>query len=273
MSIPIYQVDSFSGHCFQGNPAAVCVLDQPTHDAAWMQALAGEMNLSETAFIEPFQDDAGCFPLRWFTPLAEVDLCGHATLAAAHIMWTTERVAVTTPIRFITRSGVLEVHREAEQMTMDFPAKPARPAQAPAGLLESLGLSDVDVYSNHMDYLVEVDQPQTLRELEPDFARLRQVEARGVIVTCASDLGEFDFLSRFFAPRVGVDEDPVTGSAHCCLGPFWSEKLHRKELIGYQASTRGGSVGVICQGDRVRLIGEAVTVFAGTLASPAHPAH
>ena len=117
MSIPIYQVDSFSGHCFQGNPAAVCVLDQPTHDAAWMQALAGEMNLSETAFIEPFQDDAGCFPLRWFTPLAEVDLCGHATLAAAHIMWTTERVAVTTPIRFITRSGVLEVHREAEQMT------------------------------------------------------------------------------------------------------------------------------------------------------------
>lgn len=259
--LPVYQVDAFAEQPFAGNPAAVCLLDAE-RDAAWMQDVAREMNLSETAFLLPRPDG---WSLRWFTPAVEVDLCGHATLASAHVLWETGRLEANEPARFHTRSGWLEARREGPAIAMDFPALSATPAAPPGGLADALGAVPVSVHRSRFDVLVELSSDAVVRALRPDVARLKSVEARGVIVTARSGDGRFDFISRFFAPAAGVDEDPVTGSAHCVLGPWWARILQKHELNGYQASARGGAVRVRMKGERLDLIGHAVTVLRGEL--------
>jgi len=259
MGTPIFQVNAFTDEPFAGNPAAVCVLSEP-RDASWMQRVAREMNLSETAFLWP--DEEG-FHLRWFTPIVEVELCGHATLASAHILWTEGYVAPHAPIRFFTRSGVLLAARRGEWIELDFPATPVEPTEAPPQLQESLGVTPRFVGRSCFDYLVEVESEDIVRQLVPNFALLETIPTRGVIVTSRSATPPFDFVSRFFAPRVGVREDPVTGSAHCSLGPFWGQKLGRTELLAFQASARGGVVRIRLAGDRVILGGQAITMWRG----------
>jgi PhzF family phenazine biosynthesis protein len=260
--VPILTVDAFTGDPFSGNPAAVCLLREPV-EKRWMQSVAREMNLSETAFLVPRPEG---FELRWFTPVTEVDLCGHATLASAHVLWEAGIVTEGVPIRFQTRSGTLGARRSDLGIALDFPATPAGRAEPPPGLSEALGV--VPVWSGRTpsaDWLVEVEEEATVRALAPDHRRLATIPARGVIVTSRSGDERFDFVSRFFAPRVGIDEDPVTGSAHCALGPFWSGRLGRTALTGYQASRRGGVVHVSVLGERVELAGHAVTVMRGEL--------
>ena len=265
MTVPIYTVDAFTDVPFAGNPAAVCLLSEE-RPVAWMQSMGREMNLSETAFVRRL---GGCgdgpeFELRWFTPAVEVDLCGHATLASAHVLWEAGWIGPEQPARFRTRSGLLTcVRQQGGWIEMDFPAKPVTAADAPEGLLESLGVKALSVDNNRMDYLVEVESADVLRRVEPDFRRLKSVRTRGVIVTSRSDDPRYDFLSRFFAPAAGVDEDPVTGSAHCCLGPYWAAKLGKADLVAYQASARGGVVKMGVRGERVGLGGQAVTVLRG----------
>lgn len=261
MGQPIIQVDAFTDKPFHGNPAAVCVMDSVAEDA-WMQAVAREMNLSETAFLHP----AGSgFRLRWFTPGTEVDLCGHATLASAHVLWETGRLEPGEAAVFETRSGTLTCIQGGDWIEMDFPSTPPQPAPAPEGLLESLCVEAVHVGRSKFDYLVEVSSEEAVRDLSPDFGRLAQVEARGVIVTARGENAGVDFVSRFFAPAAGVAEDPVTGSAHCCLTPYWAGKLGKTEMDARQVSARGGRVRVRLDGDRVRLFGQAVTVLRGEL--------
>jgi PhzF family phenazine biosynthesis protein len=267
MGQQVVVVDAFTSRAFAGNPAAVCVLES-ARDEGWMQNVAREMNLSETAFLVP---EGAAFRLRWFTPAVEVALCGHATLASAHVLWETGRVASADTAKFHTRSGVLSARRDGEWIEMDFPAEAPQPADPPAGLLDALGIEAVAVARNRFDYLVEVDSAERVRSIRPDHGRLRKVEARGVIVTARADDGVHDFISRFFAPRAGVDEDPVTGSAHCCLAPWWEAKLGRDMLSGFQASSRGGTVHVRRRGDRVLLRGQAVTVMRGELVDGAAP--
>ena len=257
----IYQVDAFTNNPFAGNPAGVCILPEPRDDE-WMQNVAKEMNLSETAFLGQ-QDDG--YSLRWFTPAVEVDLCGHATLASAHILWETGTLAAHQQARFHTRSGLLTADRRGDWIEMDFPAKSETPTDAPAGLAEALGVAPIYVGQSQFDLLVEVESEEVVRTLQPNISRLEQIPVRGVIVTSRATTDGFDFISRFFAPRVGVNEDPVTGSAHCVLSPFWSERLGRNELVGYQASARGGIVLVRLEGERVRIGGQAVTVLTGQL--------
>ena len=261
MDIPVYQVDAFTNRPFTGNPAAVCLLPED-RDEHWMQAVAAEMNLSETAFLL-HQDDG--YRLRWFTPKVEVDLCGHATLASAHVLWSEGRVPRERDIHFHTNSGLLKARHRGDLIELDFPAEPASQVDPPPGLLEALGVSAKSVGKNRFDYLVELDAEDELRGMSPNFARLGQIEIRGVIVTSRSASPEYDFVSRFFAPWAGIDEDPVTGSAHCCLGPFWQQQLGKDEMIAYQASARGGVVQVQTAGDRVMLGGRAVTVMKGSL--------
>ena len=259
----LLHVDAFTPQAFRGNPAAVCLLDREREDA-WMQNVAAEMNLSETAFL--LRRDDG-FALRWFTPSIEVALCGHATLASAHALWE-ERVAPQNEqIRFHTKSGLLTADRDGEVIELDFPATPEQVAQPAPGLLESLGIrKPVYIGRNRFDYIIEVADEEVVRALEPDHAQLRKIEIRGVIVTSrASSTTAADFVSRFFAPGSGIDEDPVTGSAHCCLAPYWSARLGKQELTGFQASPRGGYVRVRHVGDRVKLGGRAVTVLRGEL--------
>jgi PhzF family phenazine biosynthesis protein len=256
----LLQVDAFTAVPFKGNPAAVCLLDREV-DEDWMQAVAAEMNLSETAFL---RRDGDGFGLRWFTPAVEVDLCGHATLASAHALWEEGEVAAGQPIRFATRSGVLTASSRGGGIELDFPATPPQAAEAPPGLLEALGVEARWVGRSRFDYLVEVGSEQAVRELAPDLGRLRAVQTRGVMVTAAGS-PPFDLVSRYFAPAAGVDEDPVTGSAHCCLAPFWSDRLGKGELLAYQASRRGGVVSTRLAGDRVALGGQAVTVLRGEL--------
>lgn len=265
MSQSIYQVDAFAEGPFRGNPAAVCLLERE-RDHAWMQAVAAEMNLSETAFLRPAGDG---WSLRWFTPLVEVKLCGHATLASAHVLYETGTVSGAEPIRFHTHSGVLLARPDEDAITLDFPAQPVHRISPPAGLAAALRVEPDWVGSNGSDLLVELDSARSVRSLQPDLHALRAVEARGMIVTAVSDDPRYDFVSRFFAPRVGVDEDPVTGSAHTALAPFWAHRLERTTLTGYQASRRGGTVGVRIRGDRVDLRGRAVTVMRGELVGAA----
>ena len=253
------QVDAFTDRPFAGNPAAVCLLAGP-RDEAWMQQVAQEMNLAETAFVVP---RAGGWDLRWFTPCLEVDLCGHATLASAHVLWEEERLASGETARFHTRSGLLTAARRDGLIWLDFPATPARPADPPAQLGEALGASPIWVGRSPFDWLVELESESAVRELDPDLFRLGRIDARGVIVTARCEDGRHDFVSRFFAPAAGVPEDPVTGSAHCALAPFWAERTGRTELAGYQASARGGTVRTRVTGDRVLLGGTAVTVMRG----------
>ena len=265
MPLPIYTVDAFTDRPFRGNPAAVCMLGSADEsDAKWMQSLAAEMNLSETAFVRPRPD--GSFDLRWFTPTMEVDLCGHATLAAAHVLWEFVGLAAAREAKFHTKSGELTARRRGGWIDMDFPAEPAARSDAPPALVEALGVRPKFIGRNRLDYLVEVGSESALRNVEPDFRLLKNVTGRGVIVTSRSDSGDFDFVSRFFAPAAGIDEDPVTGSAHCCLGPYWAPKLGKTAMFAYQASARGGTVGVEVKGSRVILRGQAVTVVRGELA-------
>lgn len=268
----VFQVDAFSDRAFAGNPAAVVLLDEeaPGDEAAetgWMQRVAAEMNLSETAFVRrlPSAEDEPLFELRWFTPRVEVDLCGHATLAAAHVLRQAAGACGEGGIAFQTRSGILRAMPEGDGWEMDFPATPPRVAEPPRELLDALGTQARYAGRSRFDYLVEVESEEQLRALSPDFSRLARVDARGIIVTSRSANDTCDFLSRFFAPACGIDEDPVTGSAHCCLGPFWAERLGRDTLVGHQASPRGGRVRVRMQGDRVWLGGNAVTVLEGVL--------
>ncbi len=262
MRVRIIQVDAFTREPFGGNPAAVCVLPRPA-DPAWMQRVAREMNLSETAFL--VRRESSEYDLRWFTPAVEVDLCGHATLAAAHVLWEDGHLAPAAPAVFHTRSGRLSAERRGDWIEMDFPAEPAEPAPVPQGLADALGAEVVDFGRNRFDGLVEVDSEATVRRLAPDVRGLGALPVRGVIVTAPSETEGFDFVSRFFAPRAGVDEDPVTGSAHCCLGPYWRRRLGRDAFTAWQASARGGVVKVAVAGDRVLLSGQAVTVLCGEL--------
>ncbi|MFN8546515.1 MAG: PhzF family phenazine biosynthesis protein [Candidatus Eisenbacteria bacterium] len=267
-TLPLYLVDAFTPRPFAGNPAGVCLLDQ-AREAGWMQSVAAEMNQAETAFLEPRE---GEWKLRWFTPSVEVDLCGHATLASAHVLWESGRSQEPT-LRFHTRSGVLSARRVQEgagspRIELDFPALLRAEVTPPAGLLPALGIDRaLWIGGNKMDYFVELESAAELRALRPDHTKLRAStqEVRGVIVTAKSDTPDYHFISRFFAPGSGIDEDPVTGSAHCALAPYWSAKLGLTTMTGYQASPRGGVVEVELRGDRVLLRGSAVTVMAGEL--------
>jgi len=262
MGLTIFQVDAFTNRPFAGNPAAVCVLPEPA-DARWMQQVATEMNLSETAFLHKQKDG---FSLRWFTPAIEVELCGHATLASAHILWEAGHLPANEQARFHTLSGLLTAERGADGwIELDFPAKREEQADAPSSLLQALGVSARYVGKNVFDYLVEVDSEEEVRAMQPDMTLLAKVPVRGVMVTSRASSPEYDFVSRFFAPQVGVNEDPVTGSAHCCLAPYWSQRLGKNEMLAYQASARGGVVRVRVDGERVQLGGQAVTVMRGEL--------
>jgi PhzF family phenazine biosynthesis protein len=264
---PLFCVDAFTDAPFSGNPAAVCLLTEPAKPA-WMQQLASELGLSETAFLLPTSSG---YDLRWFTPKAEVDLCGHATLASAHVIWETGIADQEEELRFNTLSGVLGASRQKTWITLDFPAEPPQPVSEPEGLGTALGISVVECYANRLDSVVVLADEHTVRHLKPDFEALARVEARGVIITSESESRDVDFVSRFFAPTVGIPEDPVTGSAHCALGPFWAERLKKDTLTGYQASSRGGVVKVRVQGDRVALAGQATTIWKGALAPSAAP--
>ena len=259
-TVPCFHVDAFTARAFRGNPAAVCLLSA-SRPARWMQSVAAEMNLAETAFVRPL---ARGFSLRWFTPKVEVDLCGHATLAAAHVLWQEGIVPGSTQLGFETRSGRLTAVRTASAIELDFPALAARTCKPPSGLAQALGAVPRAVAMSKHDLLVELASERAVRELQPDLARLRRLRTRGVIVTARANR-QWDFVSRFFAPAVGIDEDPVTGSAHSVLAPFWSERLGKSEMLGYQASARGGVVAVKLRGDRVALGGEALTVVRGEL--------
>lgn len=250
----LHVVDAFTDQPFGGNPAAVCLLDHPAEET-WMRLVAREMNLSETAFLHPID---GGFSLRWFTPAVEVKLCGHATLASAFVLWETGVLKADEEALFLTLSGWLRCWREGDGIAMDFPANDCEPATVPDGLADALGCA-VSAYGfNGVDCLVEVDDETILRGLKPNFSALAALPVRGVIVTCRGDGKPFDFLSRFFAPSVGVNEDPVTGSAHCALGRYWQAKLGKSGFTAYQASERGGVVKLTVEGDRVILRGQAV---------------
>jgi PhzF family phenazine biosynthesis protein len=265
MGLRIVQVDAFTDRPFGGNPAAVCVLPAARGEA-WMQAVAREMNLSETAFLVRRPD--GSHDLRWFTPAVEVALCGHATLASAHVLWETGQLAPAERARFHTKSGLLTADRESSGwIELDFPVKAEEASPEPPGLIEALGVRARYIGKNLFDYIVEVDSEAIVRGMKPDFSRLGSLPVRGTIVTSRSDSPGFDFVSRFFAPAAGVDEDPVTGSAHCCLTPFWASRLGKTEMLAYQASARGGVVRVRLAADRVKLGGQAVTVLDGFLSS------
>ena len=261
----VFQVDAFTKKPFAGNPAVVCLMPAPA-DEAWMRSVASEMNLSETAFL--YKQDKG-YNLRWFNPETEVDLCGHATLASAHVLWEMGEVPGDQKVRFYTRSGVLTASREGDWIELDFPAIPEEPVQTPIELEAALGVKPIYVGKSRFDYLVEVATEDEVRRTAPDFGLLARLPSRGVILTSLAASGRFDFVSRFFAPAAGIDEDPVAGSAHCTLGPFWQSRLGKAEFLAYQASRRGGELKVRVGGDRVLLGGQAVTVLRGTLEFPA----
>ena len=264
MSVRFTQVDAFTAEPFRGNPAAVVVLERWPADA-WMQSVAAEMNLSETAFL--VRRGPGEFDLRWFTPAVEVDLCGHATVASARVLF--DEGLADGRVDFHTRSGVLRAARRGDWIELDFPATPPREAPAPAGLVDALGVEARWTGRSRFDWLVLVDDAATVRAARPDLGRLATIDARGIMITARGE-GDYDFVSRFFAPAAGVPEDPVTGSAHCCLAPFWAERLGRDAMLAYQASARGGVVRLRVEDERVRLAGESVVVARGELlASPA----
>ncbi len=261
MGQQIFQVDAFTREPFAGNPAAVCVMPCAA-DEAWMQDVAREMNLSETAFLYP---EGGGYNLRWFTPSVEVDLCGHATLASAHVLWEAGHLPVDEQARFQTRSGLLTADRVGELIELDFPAEPLQAVEPPSDLVEALGIAPSYVGKGRFNYLFEVESEETVRGVDPDFGALSKMPIGGHIVTSEAAPGEYDFVSRFFAPSAGINEDPVTGSAHCCLGPYWRDRLGKHRLTAFQASARGGVVYVRVDGDRVRIGGQAMTVMRGEL--------
>jgi PhzF family phenazine biosynthesis protein len=252
-------VDAFTDKLFHGNPAAVCVVDAFPDDEL-MQNIATEVNLSETAFVLPRYENH--YEIRWFTPTIEVNLCGHATLAAAHVLWTEMELVNNNEIYFESKSGILKANKNQTDITLDFPAQLTEPTSIPDGLIEALGISPVFVGRSFDECLVELHSEEEVMNLNPDISLLSNVDCRGVIVT-AEGSGKYDFVSRFFAPRDGIPEDPVTGSAHCKLAPYWSSRLERNDFIAYQASKRGGVLKVSHVGERVLLTGQAVTAFSG----------
>ena len=259
-------VDAFTDVAYAGNPAAVCVLDQPTSDA-WMLSVAQEMKHSETAFCVPLRD--GRFELRWFTPTAEVGLCGHATLATAHVLWEEGWLESRKVARFSTSSGELTASPLGRQIELDFPSRPPSETQDPGGLLDALGVTASWIGRDPDDYLVLLADQNAVASCNPDFAALRAIETRGVIISAVADEQGVDFVSRFFAPRCGIDEDPVTGSAHCCLAPLWAGRLGKTKLSARQLSPRGGALELELAGDRVKLRGTCVTTLRGSLAESA----
>lgn len=261
MPLTVVQVDAFTSRPFTGNPAAVCLLDEPPPDW-WLQDIAREMNLSETAFLLPQEDG---YDLRWFTPTTEVELCGHATLASAHVLWEDGHLRRDQQARFHTRSGLLTAKLDGDWIELDLPADPPAQIDPPDGLARALGSNPASVHRGRDDLLVEFPDEKTVRTLRPDMSLLGLIDTRGVIVTSLAVADRFDFVSRFFAPRVGIAEDPVTGSAHCSLGPFWARRLGTSHLIGYQVSDRGGTVRVQVDDERVRLGGQAITVMRGDI--------
>jgi len=273
MSVPILTVDAFTDRPFAGNPAGVVWLEAPDadHDASWMQAVAAELNLSETAFVSPHPEG---FSLRWFTPETEVPLCGHATLASAHALFSTGRARPEDTIRFQTASGeltALQRDRHDGWIELDFPSFASEQKPLPKPVADAANLTPVEARlvssgSHYEDWLVALDSEAAVRAVAPDFRALLASDA-ALLVTAPADSKELDFVSRFFAPCAGIDEDPVTGFAHCCLAPFWGERLGKREMTGFQASKRGGTVRVVWQGERTKLRGRAVTVIEGTLHS------
>jgi PhzF family phenazine biosynthesis protein len=263
MSIPLFQVDAFTAKPFRGNPAGVCLLDRPA-PAAWMQNVAKEMNLSETAFLVP---EKSAFRLRWFTPRVEVNLCGHATLASAHILWEEGVLPLGAEARFHTRSGLLTAARRGKWVELNFPARPVgpKPPSWAKALAAALKVKPLFVGRSSEDALVELAGQGAVRKLQPDFKRLLGLPVRGVIVTSRASTKGFDFVSRFFCPAVGINEDPVTGSAHCVLTPFWAERLGKLRMTAFQASERGGILQVRLEGGRVKIAGQAVTIFRAAL--------
>jgi PhzF family phenazine biosynthesis protein len=256
-------VDAFTSEAFRGNPAAVYLLDSWPADA-WLQTVAREMNQSETAFVVPNSAPAGQ-DLRWFTPTIEVDLCGHATLASAHVLWITGKADASQPLVFHTRSGKLEARQRDDLIELDFPLLREEKAPEPAELAQALGIKPDYVGKSRYDWIVQVNTEAEVRQAQVDFSRLRKIATRGVILTAQSSDPAFDFVSRFFAPAAGIDEDPVTGSAHCCLADFWHKRLKKNSFRAYQASSRGGVVHVRISGERVILGGRAVTAARGEL--------
>lgn len=263
MAVPLYQVDAFTDAPFSGNPAAVCLLNEAA-SPVWMQNVAAEMNLAETAFL---YEENGGYNLRWFTPTIEVELCGHATLASAHVLYESGALAKSEMARFQSASGILTVRgNEDYSLTMDFPATPPLEFVAPTNLADVLGFEPVWVGRSRFDVFVEAPDETSVRSLTPDHSAIAELGQRGVIITAIADDGTtYDVVSRFFAPGAGVPEDPVTGSAHCAIAPYWARKLDRDSLVGYQASSRGGLIGLHVIRDRVELTGRAVTVFRGEL--------
>jgi PhzF family phenazine biosynthesis protein len=261
MDLTIYHVDAFTDTLFKGNPAAVCTLPGPREDA-WMQNVAQEMNLSETAFLQRREDGYG---LRWFTPLVEVDLCGHATLASAHVLWEQALLRPEEEARFHTRSGLLTARRQEDWIELDFPSLPDRRVSVPKGLTKALGVRPKYVGRSRFDFIAEVDSEQAVRKLKPDFTKLSTLTIRGLIVTARAKTPPYDFVSRFFAPRAGINEDPVTGSAHSVLGPYWKNRLKKNELLAYQASKRGGVIRVRVGDRRVFIGGKAITALKSEL--------
>lgn len=255
----IIQVDAFTNKPFGGNPAAVCIMDAPA-DETWMQNVAMEMNLSETAFLHP---ENGGYRLRWFTPIAEVELCGHATLASAHALWETGAVPPSEEARFHTLSGLLTARFDNGRIFMDFPATVAAECEMPDHLEAAIGVHPIWVGRSKFDYLAVIGSEDNLRQMVPDMVAMGNIDSRGIIVTARA--ADYDFVSRAFFPRFNINEDPVTGSAHCTLAPYWRDILGKDEMLAWQASARGGEVLVRQEGDRVILGGQAVTVMVGEL--------
>lgn len=266
----LFQVDAFTHEPFTGNPAAVCLLDKPREES-WMQSVAAQMNLAETAFVSRL---AGRFQLRWFTPTTEVPLCGHATLASAHVLWQEQVLASDDDVEFETQSGLLRARSCGEWIRLDFPSAAVETNAELAENLDGLGVSLQRASRSDLYYLAELGSEQAVRDVKPDLQRLSELDRKGVIVTSRVTGPPYDFVSRFFAPALGIDEDPVTGSAHCVLGPYWASRLGKPEVVGYQASARGGVVRVRVEGagvapGRVHLCGQAVTVWQGALVGAA----
>ncbi len=259
-------VDAFTHKAFAGNPAAVCVLTEPTTDE-WMQSVAREMRHSDTAFCTPLKD--GSFELRWFTAGGEVRLCGHATLATAHVLWEEGWLEHRRVARFATLSGELTAAPSGRVIELDFPARPPAEVEAPAGLLDALRVTAAWIGRDLEDHVVLLSDEAAVKDCAPDFGALRAIETRGVIITALAEQDKVDFVSRFFAPRFGIDEDPVTGSAHCSLAPFWASRLDKTVLTARQLSTRGGELEVELAGDRVKLRGTCVTTLRGNLTESA----
>lgn len=260
-NVRIYQVDTFTEEPFKGNPAAVCILTESKEDN-WMYNVAEEMSLPETAFIHKKENR---YNLRWFTPTHEVDLCGHATLASAKVLWATGMVEKTKDIDFYTKSGVLTARSKGGWIELDFPIEAENEVDPPAKLIEALDVTPKYVGKNRMDYLIEVDNKEIIQKINPDFRMLKEVDTRGVIVTSKANSERYDFVSRFFAPAIGIDEDPVTGSAHCCLAPYWKKRVNKNKFTAYQASNRGGTLKIRLGKERVYLSGKAIIIMEGKL--------